>query len=176
MYQIKKNIILIILAIPFFIVTANAVESAPADPALVRLTADSLWRLKQSIINDGFFNSRVALNIWKNRARDTGTFDQAEYEELKKQIYEKSIDDSLRGYKLFLMEGNRTDAGICLKIWKMHSKEIGVFDKVVYDDFFKNLKKNGKKVKPKKIKIKKVKVKRGKKKMSKKPATQQADE
>ena len=103
---------------------------------LKRDAALNLWRLKKSIEEEGFYASRVALNIWRSTAIDAGTFDQAKYDELKKQMYEKSVENSLQCFEYYLEETSFHDAYMCMQTWKIHSQEIGVFD----EDKYKTLK------------------------------------
>ena len=95
--------------------------------------ANAFWRLKHSMEKDAFYNTRIRLNVWRSTAIDAGTFDQAQYEEFKQQLYEKSISDSLKCYEDFIFEENFYDANICLQVWRMHSKEIGAYDKDKYE-------------------------------------------
>ena len=103
---------------------------------LKRDAALNLWRLKKSIEEEGFYASRVALNIWRSTAIEAGTFDQAKYDELKKQMYEKSVENSLKCFEYYLEETSFHDAYMCMQTWKIHSQEIGVFD----EDKYKTLK------------------------------------
>jgi hypothetical protein len=101
--------------------------------------ATALIRLKRSIEKDGFYSGRIALNVWRNCAMDAGTFDQAQYDEFKKQLYEKSVNDSRRCFEEFLQEESFYDANICLQIWRLHSKELGIFDQEVYETLMARL-------------------------------------
>ena len=103
---------------------------------LKRDAALNLWRLKKSIEEEGFYASRVALNIWRSTAIEAGSFDQAKYDELKKQMYEKSVENSLKCFEYYLEETSFHDAYMCMQTWKIHSQEIGVFD----EDKYKTLK------------------------------------
>jgi len=73
-------------------------------------------------------------------AIDAGNFDQAQYDEFKKRLYEKSINDSLKCYEEFIFGENFYDANICLQTWRMHSKEIGTYDKDQYEALKERLK------------------------------------
>lgn len=95
--------------------------------------ANAFWRLKHSLEKDGFYSGRIRLNVWRATATEAGTFDQAKYDEFKKQLYEKSINDSMKCYEEFILDDNFYDANICLQIWRMHSKELGNYDKEEYD-------------------------------------------
>jgi len=100
---------------------------------LKKEAALNLWRLKKSIEEDGFYAARVALNIWRSNAIDAGTFDQAQYDEFKKQLYEKSVAQTLECFERFLEEQDFHNASMCLQTWKVHSQEIGVFDQAKYE-------------------------------------------
>jgi hypothetical protein len=102
--------------------------------------ANALWRLKHSLEKDGFYSGRIRLNVWRATATEAGTFDQAQYDEFKKQLYEKSINDSMKCYEEFILDENFYDANICLQIWRMHSKELGTYDKEKYDSLRERLK------------------------------------
>jgi hypothetical protein len=101
---------------------------------------NSLWRLKHSMEKDGFYSNRVALNVWRSNAIDAGVFDQNQYEEFKKYIYQKSIRSNLQCYERSIQSENFTDARICLFTWKAHAEELGVFDEDRYDKMKKKLK------------------------------------
>lgn len=106
---------------------------------LKREAVNALWRLKNTLEKEGFYSGRIRLNIWRSTAMDAGTFDQAKYDEFKKQLYEKSISDSLRCIEDFIMEDNFYDANICLQVWRMHSKELGTYDQEEYEALKKRL-------------------------------------
>ena len=93
----------------------------------------NLLRLKKSIEEDGFYSARVALNIWRSTAIDAGTFDQDQFDEFKRKLYQKSINQSLECIEYFMQEEDYYDANICLQTWKIHSEEIGTFDQSEYD-------------------------------------------
>jgi len=114
------------------------VENDKARQKLLRRTANiSLWRLKVVIERDGFNSARVALNIWRSNAKDAGTFDQIKFDEFKKQIYEKSVRSNLKCIEERIISENHTDAEKCLYWWKTHSKVLGTFDPVKYDELKK---------------------------------------
>ena len=114
------------------------VENDKARQKLLRRTANiSLWRLKVVIERDGFYSARVALNVWRSNAKDAGTFDQKKFDEFKKQIYEKSVDSNLNCIEKKIMDGNYTDAEICLYWWKTHSLVLNNFDPVKHDELKK---------------------------------------
>jgi len=82
---------------------------------------------------DGFYSGRVALNIWRSTAMDAGTFDQTQYDEFKTQLYEKSVNDSLRCFEEYMLEEDFYNANFCLQTWRMHSKELGTYDQAEYE-------------------------------------------
>ena len=100
----------------------------------------NLWRLKKSIEEDAFYAARVALNVWRSNAIDAGTFDQAQYDEFKQQVYEKSVMRSLECFEYFLAEQHFHDANMCLQTWKVHSQEIGLFDQERFEALKERLK------------------------------------
>jgi hypothetical protein len=80
------------------------------------------------------------MNVWRSNAIDAGTFDQAQYDEFKKQLYEKSVMRSLECFDYFLAEQYFHDANMCLQTWKVHSQEIGPFDQEQYEALKERLK------------------------------------
>jgi hypothetical protein len=102
--------------------------------------ANAFWRLKHSLGKDAFYNTRIRLNIWRSTALDAGTFNQDQYDEFKQQLYENSINDSLKCYEEFMLKENFYDANICLQTWRMHSREIEVYDKDNYEALKERLK------------------------------------
>ena len=106
---------------------------------LNREAANALWRLKKSLKEDGFYSGRVRLNVWRSAAMDAGKFDSDKYEEFKKQLYEKSVNESLKCFEYFLERNSHHDANMCLQTWKMHAKEIDMFDESTYQELMKRL-------------------------------------
>ena len=106
---------------------------------LKREAANALYRFKLRLEKEGFYSGRVALNIWRSTAIDAGTFDQEQYNEFKTQLYEKSINDSLKCFEEFILEEDYYDANICLQTWRMHSKELGTYDQAKYEALKKTL-------------------------------------
>jgi hypothetical protein len=102
--------------------------------------ANALWRLKRALKTDGFYSGRVRLNVWREAAIDAGKFDPQKYEEYRQQLYEKSVNDSLKCFEYYIEEGSRHDANMCLQTWKMHAKEIDRFDEATYQELVKRLK------------------------------------
>jgi len=114
--------------------TEQSQEEKAGKRELKREAALNLLRLKKSMEEEAFYAARVALNIWRSTAMDAGTFDQEQYDELKKQLYEKSVNNSLKCFEFFLEEESFHDANMCLQTWKIHSQEIGIFDQTTYEE------------------------------------------
>ncbi len=107
---------------------------------LERYAARSLFRLKLSIKKDGFYNCRVSLNVWKSNAIEAGIYDQALYDDFKKQIYTKSIQENKKWFEIFIKQKSYSDARTCLRLWRLHSEEIGVLDEEKYNEMKEQLK------------------------------------
>ena len=135
---------LLLLLLVSFAYPQSSTEQSKDEKArkqeLKREAALNLWRLKKSIEKDAFYAARVALNIWRSNAIDAGTFDQTQYDEFKKQLYEKSVMRSLECFDHFLAEQYFHDANMCLQTWKVHSQEIGLFDQEQYEALQERLK------------------------------------
>ena len=58
--------------------------------------ANALWRFQHALKQEGFYSGRVRLNVWRETAIEAGKFDPKKYEEFKLQLYEKSLNDSLK--------------------------------------------------------------------------------
>ena len=101
--------------------------------------ANALWRLQRALKTDGYYSARVRLNVWRAAAIDAGKFDPQKYEEYRRQLYEKSMNASLKCFEYYIEQGSRHDAGICLQTWKMHAKEIDRFDESTYQELVKRL-------------------------------------
>jgi hypothetical protein len=101
--------------------------------------ANALWRLQHALKKDGFYSARVRLNVWRAAAIDAGKFDPQKYEEFKQQLYEKSVNDSLKCFEYYIEQGSHHDANMCLQTWKMHAKEINRFDESTYQELVKRL-------------------------------------
>jgi hypothetical protein len=106
---------------------------------LKREAANALYRFKLRLAKEGFYSGRVALNVWRSTAIDAGTFDLDQYNDFKTQLYEKSINASLKCFEEFIQEDFFYDANICLQTWRMHSKELGTYDQAEYEAFKKTL-------------------------------------
>lgn len=116
---------------------------APASPQtqpdagqkeLEREAAVNLSVARKSIQDDGFYNARVTLNVWKTTAFDAGTFDPKIYEELRKQLFDKSVRDNLRCIESSIAKRDAANANQCLRIYQLHSQEIGSFDPKKFED------------------------------------------
>ncbi|UCE55191.1 MAG: hypothetical protein JSV31_07050 [Desulfobacterales bacterium] len=139
---IAVTILLILLFMPFAhpqSSTEQSHEEKAKKRELKKEAALNLWRLKKSIKEEGFYAARVALNIWRSNAMDAGTFDQTKYDEFKKQMYEKSVSNSLQCFEFYLEELSFHDANMCLQTWKVHSQEIGIFDQTQYEELQEKL-------------------------------------
>jgi len=101
--------------------------------------ANALWRLKRALKKEGFYSGRSRLNVWRAAAMDAGKFDPQKYEEFKNQLYEKSVNDSLKCFEYFIEQNGHHDANMCLQTWKIHAKEIDKFDEPTYQELIKRL-------------------------------------
>lgn len=119
------------------IAAAAAAQSAP-DAArqreLERDAAAYLSLARKAIQEEGFYNARVALNVWKAGATEAGTFDPKIYEDLKRQLYEKSMRDNLRCIESAIAQRDVVNANTCLKIYRLHASEINAFDPRRYEE------------------------------------------
>ena len=122
------------------VVSAEQTKEQKARQKMLNLeAANALWRLKRALKVDGFYSARVRLNVWRAAAIDAGKFDPQKYEEYRRQLYEKSVNDSLKCFNYYIEEGSRHDANMCLQTWKMHTKEIDQFDESTYQELVKRL-------------------------------------
>jgi hypothetical protein len=112
--------------------------AAPSDIArqkeLERDAAVNLSLAKKSIQDDAFYNAKVALNVWKLSALDAGNFDLKLYEDLRKQLYEKSLRENLRCIDVAVAQRDAPEANLCLKIYRLHAQEIKAFDPKRYEE------------------------------------------
>ena len=122
------------------VVSAEQTKEQKARQKMLNLeAANALWRLKRALKVDGFYSGRVRLNVWRAAAIDAGKFDPQKYEEYRRQLYEKSVNDSLKCFEYYIEQGSRHDANMCLQTWKMHAKEIDRFDESAYQELVKRL-------------------------------------
>lgn len=101
--------------------------------------ANALWRLKRALEKEGFYAGRVRLNVWRAAAMDAGKFDPQKYEEYKQQLFQKSVNDSLKCFEHYIEQNSPHDARMCLQTWKMHATEIDQFDEDTYNALVKRL-------------------------------------
>jgi len=106
---------------------------------LNREAVNALWRLKRALEKDGFYSGRVRLNVWRVAAIEAGKFDPQKYEEFKKQLYEKSVNVSLKCFEYYIEQNSHHDANMCLQTWKMHAKEVDMFDESTYQELVRRL-------------------------------------
>jgi hypothetical protein len=76
----------------------------------------------------------VALNVWRLSALQAGTFDRKLFDDLRKQLYEKSIRDNLRCIDISVTQRDAPEANLCLRIYRLHAQEINAFDPKRYED------------------------------------------
>lgn len=114
-------------------------KEALSSRELKKAAYDSLWRLKRAMERDGFYSSRVALNVWRSNAVDAGIFDAEEYAEFERQIYQKSIQHSIRCFEYAVEKARTLEARICLHTWKTHSEAVDEFDPERYENLQKKL-------------------------------------
>ena len=122
------------------LVFAEQTEEQKARQRMLNLEeANALWRLKRALEKEGFYAGRVRLNVWRVAAMDAGKFDPQQYEAFKQQLYQKSVDDSLKCFEFYIEQNSPHDAKMCLQTWKMHAQELGQFDADTYDALVKQL-------------------------------------
>jgi hypothetical protein len=144
--RMRKALVVIFLLVLAFPGTREAQDQPSRTPPSVpssevqrqreleREAAVNLSLAKKSIQDDAFYNARVALNVWKISAVEAGNFDRKLYEDLRKQLYEKSIRDNLRCIDVAVAQRDAPDANLCLKIYRLHSQEIDAFDPKRYEE------------------------------------------
>jgi hypothetical protein len=132
-----------VLTLLLSMVSAAEAEQTKEEKARQKMlnleAANALWRLKRALKEEGFYSGRARLNVWRAAAMDAGKFDPQKYEEFKQQLYEKSVNDSLKCFEYFIEQSNAHDANLCLQTWKMHTKEIDLFDESAYQELIKRL-------------------------------------
>ena len=134
----------VLILIPLLsMVSAAEAEQTKEEKARQKMlnleAANALWRLKRALKEEGFYSGRSRLNVWRAAAMDAGKFDPQKYEEFKQQLYEKSVNDSLKCFEYYIEQNNTHDAKMCLQTWKMHAKEIDRFDESTYQELIKRL-------------------------------------
>jgi hypothetical protein len=123
----------------FIAVAEETKEEKVRQRMLNREAVNALWRLKRALEKDGFYSGRVRLNVWRVAAIEAGKFDPQKYEEFRKQLYQKSVNDSLKCFEYFIEQNSHHDANMCLQTWKMHAKEINMFDESTYQELMKRV-------------------------------------
>ena len=123
----------------FIAMAEQTKEEKARQKMLSREAVNALWRLKKALKEDGFYSGRVRLNVWRVAAIEAGKFDPKQYEEFKIQLYKKSVNDSLKCFEYFIEQKSHHDANMCLQTWKMHSKEVNIFDEPTYQALVKRL-------------------------------------
>lgn len=151
MVQLSRHKKLWIIALCLFgaLILANAAaplvwaEQTKEEKARQRMlnleAANALWRLKRALEKEGFYAGRVRLNVWRAAAIDAGKFDPQKYEEFKQQLYQKSINDSLKCFEFYIEQNSPHDAKMCLQTWKVHTTETGQFDEEIYNELVQRL-------------------------------------
>lgn len=118
-------------------------EQTKAEKARQRMlnleAANALWRLKRALEKEGFYSGRVRLNVWRAAAMDAGKFDPQKYEEFKRQLYEKSVNDSLKCFEFYIEQNSPHDAKMCLQSWKVHAEEIDQYNEDNYNELVQQL-------------------------------------
>lgn len=117
--------------------TVPAAPQTQADPRqkeLERAAAVNLSVARKSIQDDAFYNARVTLNVWKISALEAGAFDPKIYDELRNQLYEKSIRENLRCIDISIARRDAANANQCLRIYQLHTQDIGAFDSRKFDE------------------------------------------
>lgn len=144
--NLKSAFLIAVVTLPAMLAAfhADAQPAKPPAPAvqpeaarrkeLERDAAINLSLVKKSVQDDAFYNAKVALNVWRLSAIEAGNFDRKLYEDLRKQLYDKSIRDNLRCIDAAIAQRDSAEANLCLKIYRLHAQEIGVFDPKRYDD------------------------------------------
>lgn len=122
------------------IVWAEQTKEEKAHQRMLNLeAANAFWRLKRALEKEGFYSGRVRLNVWRAAAMDAGKFDPQKYEEFKQQLYQKSVNDSLTCFELYIEENSPHDAKMCLQTWKVHATVIDQFDEDTYNELVQRL-------------------------------------
>jgi hypothetical protein len=122
------------------LVSAEQTKAEKERQRLLNLeAANALWRLKRALEKEGFYSGRVRLNVWRAAAEDAGKFDPQQYEDFKRQLYEKSVNDSYKCFEFYIEQNSPHDAKMCLQTWKFHATEIDQFDADTYNELVKQL-------------------------------------
>ncbi len=122
------------------LVRAEQTKEEKARQRMLNLeAANALWRLKRALEKEGFYAGRVRLNVWRAAAMDAGKFDPQKYAEYKRQLYEKSVNESLECFEFYIEQNSPHDAKMCLQTWKVHAEEIDQFDEDTYNELVQRL-------------------------------------
>lgn len=121
-------------------------QNRTADPALRRQAAISLSRLKLSLSRDRYPSARAALNIWRSDALAAGTFDEVQFQEWLRRIYQKSVNSMLKWFEVCLDEKWMREADYCQKVYRIHARAINIFDQERYDEMTDRIKKRKKEI------------------------------
>ena len=141
-FQMQKTAILsnIILSLMIVCLILPAVSEVKAETKpwqtekqSLKIARDSLKRLEKAIKKDEFYSARCALNIWRSNAQDAGIFDPVQYDDFKKQIYQKSIGSILYWLRICINKGWIREADFWLRVYTVRSAAIDVFDQARYD-------------------------------------------
>ena len=115
-------------------------EKSQKQKLLERYANQSLYLLKNAIKKDGYYSARVSLNVWRENAVEAGIFDEDQYNAFKEQIYKKSIAENLKWFDIFVKQKSFSDARKCMRLWRMHAEEMGLFDEEKYQEMKERLK------------------------------------
>lgn len=130
----------LLLGAGFAAIAEQTQEQKAQQRMLDQEAANALWRFQYALKKEGFYSGRVRLNVWRAAAIDAGKFDPQKYEEFKVQLYEKSMNESLKCFEYYIEEGSYHDANMCLQTWKIHAKEIDRYDESTYEKLAQRLK------------------------------------
>jgi hypothetical protein len=127
--------------VPFSATAEKKKAKSKEQKLLERSANQSLYRLKRAIKKDGYYSARVSLNVWRENAIEAGILDEDQYHAFKEQIYKKSIAENLKWFDIFVKLKSFSDARTCMRLWRLHSEEIGIFDEEKYQEMKERLKK-----------------------------------
>ena len=133
---------LVLMALVAVTVSVSA-QTQPGEDALraaqQKAVEQRRLKLETAIEKDGFFSARIALNLWRREAQEAGLFDEDTYDQYKRKLYNISIDQNRRCYEFFLIQGSLGNAEACLKIWRLHAKEVDQFNPDDYETMVEKL-------------------------------------
>ncbi|MCP4112585.1 MAG: hypothetical protein GY749_44835 [Desulfobacteraceae bacterium] len=135
----RQNRFFIYIAVLIFIncisaakITAQSQEPEP-DQKLLAMAEKSFRLLKKAAVKDGFSSALAALNMWRSNAQDAGIFDQSVFDDFKRRIYQKSINDDLIWFEKYAKEGWTDESLYMSKLYYYKSNVINVFDQAQHD-------------------------------------------